>query len=77
MKGTLLALIRLYQVATAWRPSPCRYQPTCSEYARGAIEVHGAWRGGGLAIRRILRCHPWHPGGHDPVPHEIGKAARG
>lgn len=77
MSRILLALIRGYQIATAWRPSPCRYRPTCSEYARLAIEGHGAWRGGGLAVRRILRCHPWHPGGDDPVPLELGKAGRG
>lgn len=77
MRATLLGLIRLYQAATAWRPSPCRYQPTCSAFALDAIELHGAWRGTSLAVRRILRCHPWHAGGHDPVPHETGKAGRG
>ena len=51
MRAILLGLIRVYQVATAWRPSPCRYRPTCSEYARGAIQAHGAWRGSGLAVR--------------------------
>jgi putative membrane protein insertion efficiency factor len=47
----------------------CRFQPTCSDYALEAVEVHGWLRGGGLAIKRILRCHPRHPGGCDPVPH--------
>ncbi|HXX89601.1 MAG TPA: membrane protein insertion efficiency factor YidD [Acidimicrobiales bacterium] len=64
----LLAAVRLYQAARVGRPSPCRYLPTCSSYAREAIEVHGAWRGGRLALRRISRCHPWGGHGFDPVP---------
>ncbi|HUP01877.1 MAG TPA: membrane protein insertion efficiency factor YidD [Gemmatimonadota bacterium] len=68
MKAILTVLIRAYQVATAWFPSPCRYTPSCSTYALEAIELHGIARGAGLAARRILRCHPWRPGGYDPVP---------
>ncbi|CAN5124894.1 membrane protein insertion efficiency factor YidD [soil metagenome] len=68
MKTVLIRLIRAYQVLTAWTPSPCRYVPSCSAYAREAIEVHGAARGAALAVRRILRCHPWRAGGNDPVP---------
>ncbi len=49
-------------------PAACRFQPTCSEYAREAILRHGLRRGAGLALRRLGRCHPWHEGGFDPVP---------
>ena len=51
-------------------PRHCRYEPTCSAYALEAIRVHGAVRGAGLAARRVGRCHPWAPGGIDPVPTE-------
>ncbi len=61
-------LVRGYQVAFAWRPSPCRFTPTCSAYAIEAIETHGARRGVLLAIRRLGRCHPWGRYGFDPVP---------
>jgi putative membrane protein insertion efficiency factor len=69
MKAVLLALLRVYQYAL--RPmlgANCRFAPSCSDYAREAIEKHGALRGTWLAARRILRCHPYHPGGYDPVP---------
>ena len=49
-------------------PPSCRYQPSCSAYAIGALERYGAWRGGWLAAKRLLRCHPWGGSGYDPVP---------
>jgi hypothetical protein len=69
MKTIFLALIRAYQYLL--RPmlgSNCRFYPSCSDYAREAIEKHGALRGLWLAVRRVSRCHPYHPGGFDPVP---------
>ena len=65
----LLAVIRFYRIAISPAlPPSCRYTPSCSAYAVEAIEVHGAGRGSWLALRRLLRCHPFHRGGHDPVP---------
>lgn len=65
----LLALIRFYQsVLSPLTPSSCRYVPTCSEYSMQAIRKHGPFRGTYLAIKRILRCHPWGGHGYDPVP---------
>lgn len=62
------ALIRAYQLLAAPFPSACRYTPSCSMYALEAVRRYGAVRGGWLGARRILRCHPFHPGGYDPVP---------
>ena len=70
----LIAPIRLYQVVRHGRPSPCRYFPSCSAYAIEAVETHGAWRGGWLAVRRLLRCHPWGGSGVDPVPDALHRA---
>ena len=64
----LLAFIAIYQrVVSPFLPRSCRYYPTCSAYATDAIRKYGALRGSYLAVRRLLRCHPWHPGGYDPV----------
>ena len=69
MKVILLGLIRGYQIAISpLLPAMCRFQPTCSHYAIAAIETHGMLKGSWLAAARICRCHPWHPGGYDPVP---------
>jgi len=70
MTGKLfIMLIRIYQhTLAAVLGGQCRFHPSCSEYGIEAIRIHGAWRGTGLGLRRILKCHPWHPGGIDPVP---------
>ncbi len=79
MNQLLILLVRLYQ----WTLRPfigahCRFEPSCSHYAIEALHRHGAARGTVLAARRVLRCNPWHSGGHDPVParhHRCSKKA--
>ena len=68
-KQVLLWLIRFYRAnLSPLHPACCRFTPTCSQYAMEAVEKYGAAKGGYLALRRILRCHPFHEGGYDPVP---------
>ncbi|HSB88328.1 MAG TPA: membrane protein insertion efficiency factor YidD [Ilumatobacteraceae bacterium] len=64
----MISLVDSYQRAFAGRPSPCRFTPSCSTYAREALEVHGTARGLWLTVRRLLRCRPFGPSGYDPVP---------
>lgn len=64
----VLGLIALYQGLRHGQPSPCRFVPSCSVYAQEAVEQYGAWTGGGLALRRLLRCRPLGPHGVDLVP---------
>lgn len=69
MRRVLMILIRFYQKTFSLvLPSSCRFYPSCSEYTYQAIEKYGALHGGWMGIRRISRCHPWNPGGFDPVP---------
>jgi len=69
LRQILLWLIRAYQLSLSpWLGPRCRFYPSCSCYAHTAIEEHGAMRGVWLALRRLLRCHPFHEGGYDPVP---------
>jgi len=73
MRAVIIAMIRVYQMAISpWLPASCRYTPSCSEYAREAVERFGAGRGTILAARRLLRCHPFGGHGHDPVPTRRG-----
>jgi len=69
VRSALIALVRGYRFFfSPWVGSACRFEPTCSHYALQALQQHGAAGGSYLAARRLLRCHPWCDGGHDPVP---------
>ena len=69
MKRALLLAIRAYRfLLSPWWGNQCRFEPTCSEYALGAIDSRGAFAGSWLAARRLCKCHPWHRGGYDPIP---------
>jgi len=64
----LMAPVRAWRVVSTRLPARCRFHPSCSQYALDALDAHGARRGAWLAARRVGRCHPWNPGGIDPVP---------
>jgi len=69
MKTPLLLLLRAYKLGVSpYLGQNCRFYPSCSDYAAEAIRRHGAWKGSVLAGKRLCKCHPWHPGGLDPVP---------
>jgi putative membrane protein insertion efficiency factor len=77
VKWVLIFFVRGYQVLISpLLPPACRYTPSCSHYAIDALAKHGAIRGSWLAARRIARCHPFHPGGYDPVPDPQPKSSR-
>ena len=69
MTSFLIALVRAYQIALSpYLGKHCRFTPSCSHYAIQALQSHGAFKGFWLTIKRLSHCHPWHAGGHDPVP---------
>lgn len=72
LKNLLLGLIGMYRYGISpMLGRNCRFHPTCSEYAMEAIKVHGSLRGSWLALKRVGKCHPFHPGGFDPVPEHL------
>lgn len=71
LKWCCLKLIKVYQYFSKLTPANCRFEPTCSRYTYQAIEKFGALKGIYLGIKRILKCHPFHKGGYDPVPDEF------
>lgn len=68
IKKFLLFLIKVYQSISKYTPPVCRFTPTCSEYMRQAIVKYGVLKGVLLGVKRICKCHPFHPGGYDPLP---------
>jgi len=78
MQKLLISLLRAYQyLISPLLGNHCRFFPSCSSYAITAVQTHGALSGSWLALKRVLRCHPWHPGGFDPVPENLKKSHHG
>jgi len=76
LNKALISLITVYQnTFSALMGTRCRFYPSCSHYTKEAIEIHGGIQGTYLGVKRIIRCHPWHEGGYDPVPGHIGDVA--
>jgi uncharacterized protein len=74
LKKLFIAFIRFYQIfISPLKPPTCRFYPTCSHYGLEAVKRFGAIKGGWLTVKRILKCHPFHPGGFDPVPEKVEK----
>jgi uncharacterized protein len=75
MRSFLMGIVKAYRLLLSpWLGSACRFEPTCSVYALGALDQHGAARGSYLTLKRLARCHPWCDGGHDPVPQAMTNA---
>jgi len=78
MRNLLVGFLRGYQcLISPLLGNHCRFYPSCSHYAIEAIETHGTVRGTRFALQRLLRCHPWHPGGYDPVPRTSDDTSHG
>jgi putative membrane protein insertion efficiency factor len=76
IRAVLVGLVKAYRLLLSpWLGSSCRFEPTCSLYAIEALQVHGAATGSYLTVHRLLRCHPWCAGGHDPVPAILFKSS--
>jgi putative membrane protein insertion efficiency factor len=72
MSALIRLMLRTYQLTLSPLLGPrCRFYPSCSQYALDAVQCHGSLRGSLMALRRLLRCHPWHAGGYDPVPSHL------
>lgn len=81
MKYVLMGLIRLYQIVLSpvvnWRGPVCKFEPSCSHYGYEAVKTHGAVKGGGMTVWRVLRCNPWGSGGYDPVKPRQPRRSKG
>ncbi|SDZ99398.1 MULTISPECIES: membrane protein insertion efficiency factor YidD [Acidovorax] len=77
MRALLIGVVKGYRLfLSPWLGSACRFEPTCSAYSLQALERHGAAAGSYLTVRRLVRCHPWCDGGHDPVPQQLPRSMR-